>query len=98
MTLSAKGKQIMEDAGWTRIWCANSPRPLPKDMRGMSDNGYVRDGVLLFIEDKDAGGMRKSQIIFMQHILDNDNPNVLYLVAESAEDYRRYSELRKHED
>lgn len=94
--LSAIGKEIMEAAGWVRLWCANSPRPLPKTMKGLSDNGWVRDGVLLFIEDKgDNDTVSDAQMQFQFDIYEHAPLNVLYLVAESVEDYEKFVNIRK---
>ena len=94
--LTHYGKEIMEAAGWVRLFCSNSRQPLPRGMRGISDNLYVRDGVLLFIEDKGTGDkLRPEQALFSLYINDLSPKNVVYLIAESKDDYDRFAQIRK---
>ena len=97
--LSHYGKEIMEAAGWVRLACFNSYRAMPRGARGMSDNLYVRDGVLLFVEDKGTGDtLRIEQAEFAEHIKMNAPPNVYYLICSSKEDYDKFAQIRKDEN
>ena len=88
----------MEAGGWVRLWCANSPRALPKEMRGLSDNGYIRDGVLLFVEDKgDGDKLSQRQEWFREMIRKSAPLNAAYVVAESLVDYEIIVSIRKVE-
>jgi hypothetical protein len=68
-------------------------------LRGLSDNGYIRDEVLLFIEDKGDGDKLSEQQEWFKAKLDEHAPdNVHYLIAESVEDYERYVNIRWEPD
>ena len=88
----------MEAAGWIRLACFNSYRAMPRGARGLSDNLYVRDGVLLFIEDKGSGdNIRIEQAAFADFINILAPPNVFYMIAESKDDYDKFAQIRKDE-
>jgi hypothetical protein len=94
--LSAEGAKIMIRGGWTRLWCANWRKPLPNALRGLSDNGYIRDEVLLFIEDKGDGDKLSEQQEWFKAKLDEHAPdNVHYLIASKLEDYKRFVNIRR---
>ena len=96
--LTAIGKEIMEAAGWVRLACFNSHRAMPRGARGISDNIYIHEDVLLFIEDKGSGdSVTPEQFHFGMMISKFSPENVQYLVAESKEDYVEYSKIRKVE-
>lgn len=97
--LTNQGKQIMEAAGWIRLACFNSHRPMPRGARGISDNIYIHpSGHLLFVEDKGTGDkLREEQIEFKVRIDTHPCKYIHYVVAETLEDYRRYSLIGKHD-
>ena len=96
--LTALGKEIMEAAGWVRLACFNSHRAMPRGARGISDNIYIREGLLLFIEDKGKGDSLSPEQIHFKDMIDHFAPKgVQYLVAESKEDYVMYSMIRRGE-
>jgi hypothetical protein len=65
-------------------------------MKGLSDNGYIRDEVLLFIEDKGDGDTMSDRQKWFKAKIDEHAPrNVHYLVAESVEDYEEFVNIRK---
>ena len=92
--LTRIGKEIMESNGWTRLACFNSYRAMPRGARGISDNIYIRDGVLLFIEDKGTNDtLRIEQALFAEYIKAQAPDNVFYMIAESTEDYEQYARI-----
>lgn len=64
-------------------------------MKGFPDTTAHRDNVTAYIEDKGEGDRRRpSQIKWHDEIKPHLGPNIVYIIAESVDDYEKIANYR----
>ena len=93
--IQQQGKAIMQRYGWTRLWNTNSPRPVPPQAKGLSDQGWLHKeaGVLVFLEEKYGDDKPdEAQLKFWCKILAYASPDIFYAFVEDFSDWQRVAE------